>query len=470
MKKNLLFIIFASSFLLFYHLGETSLVNWDEAWLASVSQDIAIRGDWFGGQWNGQTWFYEPPLVTWSLAVLYKIFGPSEFWLRSLNAIFGILIIIVVYNLSALITKSAKSAFISVIILLSNIEFLFRSRQINVEIPVTFFLVFTIYAALKTLSSPQRKWWLITGIFLGLAFLTKRASPILIFPALLPIILNKSLRGMYRPVRPVAISFLTVFFVVAVPWYLISYLRWGNQFINEFFLGYTLGKIRSVNPGAGIDIWFYITALRHAFKFWFPLIPLAIIWATVKSFRDRKIAILTIYIWTFLIFLTIAPIKSSWFLLPIHPAIAVIIGLFINNALERSDPGVRQGRTLINKRLYLIIGVLLLSALQIFRYRHDFIVPDTTGRQAALAKLAGQLAPPQKPIYLDDDYLPVAVFYSRRRVIPLRFNRLQPITPLSIPSRSYILTNTETLPTLQNNYPGISIIKETPDLMLVQNP
>ena len=455
-------LLFCVAFLLFFHLGETALVNWDEAWLASVAQDIAARGDWLGGQWNGQTWFYEPPLVTWSLAVLYKIFGLSEFWLRSFNALLGFLTIIVVYKLSVLINNSKKSAFISAAILLSNIEFLFRSRQINVEIPVTFFLIFTIYAALKTYVSPQRKWWVITGISLGLAFLTKRASPILIFPAIGYLLLNKQNR------RNLFI-FLITFISVTFPWYLISYLKWENQFINEFFLGYTLGKIRSVNPGAGADIWFYITSLRHAFKFWFPLITPAIIWATIKSFHDRKIAILTIYIWTFLIFLTIAPIKSSWFLLPIHPAIAVIIGLFINNALERSDPGVRQGRTLINKHLYLIVGVLLLSSLQIFRYRRDFIVPDTTDRQTGMAKLAGQLTPAQNPIYLDDDYLPVAVFYSRRRVFPLRFNRLQTITPLPIPSGSYILTNTETLSTLQNNYPNILLIKESADLILAQN-
>ena len=456
-----------TGFLLFFRLGSTPLTNWDESWLASVSQNIATRGDWLGGQWNGQTWFYEPPLVTWKLAALYKIFGPSEFWLRSFNALLGLGTIAALYLLVSSLFKNKFAAFLGVIILLSDIEFLFRSRQINVEIPVTFFLFFTIYATLKILSSPQPKWWIITGISLGLSFLTKRASPILIFPAFLPILLNKSLRAPHQ--RDVEISFLAAFFVVATPWYFLSYLRFGNQFINEFFLGYTLGKIRSVNPGAGTDIWFYITSLRHAFKFWFPLITPAIIWATIKSFHDRKIAVLTIYIWTFLILLTFAPIKSSWFLLPIHPAIAVIIGLFINNALERSDPGVRQGRTLINKRLYLIIGVLLLSALQIFRYRHDFIVPDTTGRQAALAKLAGQLTDPQNPIYLDDDYLPVAVFYGRRRVIPLRFNRLQPITPLPIPSGSYILTNTETLPTLQNNYPNILLIKEFADLILAQN-
>ncbi len=459
MRQIYVILIFIFTvFLLFYRLGETTLTNWDEAWLASVAQDIAARGDWFGGQWNGQTWFYEPPLVTWSLAVLYKIFGPSEFWLRSLNAVFGLLIIIIVYNLSALITKSAKSAYVSVIILLSNIEFLFRSRQINVEIPVTFFLVFTIYAILKAGQSPKRNWWIAAGISLGLAFLTKRASPILIFPAITYSLLKTKNRKNYF------IIFIT-FISITLPWFFISYLKWGNQFLNEFFLGYTLGKIRSVNPGTGADIWFYITALRHAFKLWFPLIPFTLVWAAIKSFRDRKIAALTIFILSFLIFLTAAPIKSSWFLLPVHPAIAVIIGLFIDSII-RQRPGLAlQGRALLNQIIFIII---IIAAWQIWHYRRDFIVPDTTGHQAIMAKLAGQLTPSQNPIYLDDDYLPAAVFYSRRRVIPLRFNRLQPITPLPIPSGSYILTNSQTLPILQNNYPGILLVKEPADLMLFQ--
>ncbi len=440
-------------------------MNWDEAWLASVSQDIAARGDWLGGQWNGQTWFYEPPLVTWSLAVLYKIFGPSEFWLRSFNAFLGLLIIILVYKISVLITKSVKSALIGAIILLSDIEFLFRSRQINVEIPVTFFLFLTIYAVLKTPSSPPRKLWIITGISLGLAFLTKRASPILILPALLPIILSKSLRGMYRPVRPAAISFLAAFFAVAAPWYFLSYLRFGNQFINEFFLSYTLGKIRSANPGAGTDIWFYITSLRHAFKLWFPLIPLAIIWATVKSFRNRKVAVLTIFIWTFLIFLTLAPIKSSWFLLPIHPPLAILIGLFVTNLVKFAK---LHSRTIsfANLSVVSVIIVTTAAAWQIWHYRRDFIVPNTTNRQAALAKLAGQLAPGETPIYLDDDYLPVAVFYSRRRVIPLRFNRLQPLTPLSIPPQSFLLTNPLTLPELIEKYRNLVFVSASADFEL----
>ena len=466
------FLFFSATFLLFFRLGSTTLTNWDEAWLASVSQDIAVRGDWLGGQWNGQTWFYEPPLVTWSLAVLYKIFGPSEFWLRSLNAVLGFLTIVVVSKLSALISKSAKSALISVIILLSDIEFLFRSRQINVEIPVTFFLVFTLYAAIKTLSSPQRKWWIVAGIFLGFAFLTKRASPMLIFPAIL-ITVIKALSPLRREAsrnlyKKNVILMIAVFFAIAAPWYFFSYLRFGNQFINEFFLGYTLGKIRSINPGAGTDIWFYITALRHSFKLWFPLIPLAIIWATVKSLRDQKIAILTILIWTFLIFLTLAPIKSSWFLLPAHPALAILTGLLVTDLVKFTKLHNRL-RGLTNFSTVAVMMSIIIAAWQIWNYRYDFIVPNTTGHQAALAKLAGKLSSPDKSIYLDDDYLPVAVFYSQRRVIPLRFNRLQSITPLPVSPGSYILTNDETLSTLKSNYSNITLVNQISDLILVQN-
>lgn len=468
MSKNDLYIIlfFLLAFLLlFFRLGNTSLVNWDEAWLASVSQDIATRGDWLGGRWNGQTWFYEPPLVTWVLATLYKIFGPSEFWLRSFNALLGLLIVVVTYKLSIVVTKSKLAALISAIILLSDIEFLFRSRQINVEIPVTFFLLLTIYTALKTLSSPQRKWWIITGISVGLAFLTKRASPILVLPAFLP--LYRSLRAKGRLAsRSVAIpSFKNVIFMlfafiaVAIPWYLINYLRWGNQFINEFFIGYTLGKIRSINPGTGTNVFFYAEALKHAFKFWFPIIPIAIIWATIKSFSDRKIAILTIYILSFLIFLTLASIKSSWFLLPIHPTLAIIIGVFITNVIP---DGAKRRSGMI------LILAITISIWQLWSYRRDFIVPDTTGHQAALAKLAGQLSEPQNPIYLDDDYLPVAVFYSQSRVLPLRFNRSQSITPLSIYSGTYILTNKETFPTLTQQYGYFSLITSSSDLLLVR--
>ena len=85
-------IVFISVILFFFfRLGNTSLTNWDEAWFGSVAQDMAKSGNLLAGKWNGQIFFYEPPLLVWLLSLTIKIFGGSEFWLRSISAISGVL-------------------------------------------------------------------------------------------------------------------------------------------------------------------------------------------------------------------------------------------------------------------------------------------------------------------------------------------------------------------------------------------
>ena len=70
MRKNLLVpfgflsLIIVTFFLLFFHLGATTLTNWDEAWFAAVAQDMITRKEFLNGNWNGTTWFYEPSFLS----------------------------------------------------------------------------------------------------------------------------------------------------------------------------------------------------------------------------------------------------------------------------------------------------------------------------------------------------------------------------------------------------------------------
>lgn len=437
------FIIFISVILFFYRLGETSLTNWDEAWFGAVAQDMATSGNLLAGKWNGQTFFYEPPLLVWLLSLTIKIFGESEFWLRSVSAIAGIFTVVGCYLLASKIAKSRLAGILASLVILSDIEILFRSRQINVEILLTVLLLWSIIFIVKAYEKKHLYWIMLSAICLGLAFLVKRASPILALPAIGYLLLKAKF-----PLRNAIIFFIT-FITVVFPWYLLSLFKWGDQFINEFFIGYTFNKIRSANPDFGTSWFFYITAIKHAFKFWFPLIPFATAWAAVKAFRDLKIAALMIFILTFLIFLTIAPIKSSWFFLPSHPFLAILVGLFIARVVKF---------TKLHKRIKGFVNFLIpslaiiISVWQLWHYRHDFVVPDTTGNQAMISKLAGVLSNEGQPIYLDDEYLPVAVFYSRKKIIPLRFSRTaNPVPSLTnIPDGSLVLTNQETYPVLKS--------------------
>lgn len=459
-----LLITLLAVFLLFFSLGSTTLTNFDEAWFASVAADMAASRDFLVGHWNGQVWFYEPPVLTWVLAGIMSVLGKQEFWLRSFNALCGLLTVLLSVQLSHIVSGSRLAGFLTGTILLSNIEFLFRSRQINAEVPVTLFLLASLSSSFMAAKTRKTRWLVSTGFFLGLSFLTKRASPILVIPAIVYVFWKSDSRMKLRNFLLLLLTFLSI----TLPWYGYQYWRFGDQFVNEFFLGYTIGKIRAVNMGTGASPLFYLFALKHAFKFWSLVIPIAVGWSIWVARKKQEYRVLLLYAATFFFALTAASIKSSWFLLPAHPILAVIAGSFLARICH-SGGNVSDWRAGRIRRFSIVFGSLIVSASQLFIYRHQFIVPETTRHQVDIVKYAASLTREDEPFYLDDGYLPVAVFYSGRRVIPLRFDRAQPVISLDVPSGSVVLSNTETVERLKAhiNLPVETLASER-DLLLLR--
>ena len=134
-------------------------------------------------------------------------------------------------------------------------------------------------------------------------------------------------------------------------------------------------------------------------------------------------------------------------------------------------PDVAKRRSGIYINILALTLIIALTGWQLYHYRHDYIVPDTTNNQAAISRLAGAMADKGQAIYLDDEYLPVAVFYSHRKVIPLRFSRsANPVPSLTdIPEGNLVLTNKETFPVLKSAT-GIlfEVLFSSGDLLLVK--
>ena len=402
-------IFLLSAALLFWNLGSNTLSNWDEALLAAVARD--------GGIWNGERWWYEPPLVTWILSLMIQV-NQSEWWLRSFSAVTALALVITVYK---------KSGAIAALVLLSTIEFLFRARQINVDIPLALFLFLAV-----TRSS---------GFSVGLAAMTKRLSWLLAVPALIWAVRHKNWRRE-----------LGLFLLVALPWHIYSYFKFGREFVDRYVIGFTLGKLTSVNAVTGDSPLFYVTALQHGMKFWFLVLPLALIWALKQS----KLKTWLIFIATYLVGLTLSPIKASWYMLPIYPALAVLIGGFWGAVFKK------------RKTLGLILAVGIFS-FNLLKWRQEWLVPQTSLHQATLAKEVKSITKPNETVYLDDDWLPVAVFYSQRQVIPLRFNRGDRyVDKLNLPTGSLVLTNQETVENLTARVDKLETIKQVDNLLLTR--
>jgi predicted membrane-bound mannosyltransferase len=71
---------------LFVKLGANSLAAWDEAIYAQVSKEMARGGGWLTPHWAHRPWFEKPPLLIWTTALLFKLFGVSEFCARAASS------------------------------------------------------------------------------------------------------------------------------------------------------------------------------------------------------------------------------------------------------------------------------------------------------------------------------------------------------------------------------------------------
>ena len=138
--------------LFFYKLGQSSLVNWDEAWYAVISRNILTTGDPLNLIYNGLPYIDHPPAGFWLIALSFKLFGINEFTARLASAVAGFISLIVVYFLGKELFNRAVGI-TSALALSSSVWFLYRARSGNLDTILAMFFVLTLLFAVHAVKS-----------------------------------------------------------------------------------------------------------------------------------------------------------------------------------------------------------------------------------------------------------------------------------------------------------------------------
>ena len=146
--SHMLVLIVIAAFVFLWRLGAGNLEPWDEAIYAQVSKEVIHGGDWLTLHWQYQPWFEKPPLLLWTTAVLYRLFGVNEFWARAASAFSGIGLIVVTY----LIGQRAYDKWVGLfaaVILLTSYHVVSFARFGTMDVMLTLFTYLAIYAYLR---------------------------------------------------------------------------------------------------------------------------------------------------------------------------------------------------------------------------------------------------------------------------------------------------------------------------------
>lgn len=174
-------IILLGSVLFIPFLGRTHLFDWDEINFAESAREMLVTGNYSRVMIDYVPFWEKPPLFFWLQAISMKIFGINEFAARFPNAICGIITLCLIFFLGR---KYFDAAFgwLWVLAYIGSFlpHFYFKSGIID---PWFNLFIFTGIAFLTEASSrktPSEKHFALSGLFAGMAILTKGPVGLLI--------------------------------------------------------------------------------------------------------------------------------------------------------------------------------------------------------------------------------------------------------------------------------------------------
>jgi 4-amino-4-deoxy-L-arabinose transferase-like glycosyltransferase len=342
-KLHIPVLIIICSVLFFWNIHVIPLTDGDSAFYAKIAKNIVETGDWLTMHYcDASSIIDKPPLMMWMTAASFKLFGINEFALNFWHSLCALLIVIFTYKLAKEIFDG-KTAFISALVLATSAQFFYQARSPLQDIPLTLFILLSIYAFLLFEKRSNAGYLYLSSIFVALAVLTK--GPVgLALPAII-LLLYIFIRKIKVPWSSHMIFASFLFLFIALPWFIIEYRILGQRFA-DIFLSHNFGRYLKPIDTIGNEAAKYSKRRPQydIYSYFLQLLVLAIPWsgyiypAIIYNIRKKAHPLpLIIFMAVFLFFSLSLNYKISRYILPLFPALAIITGKLLADAGDDQD-------------------------------------------------------------------------------------------------------------------------------------
>lgn len=350
----------------FAGLGRGAITDSDEAFYADAAREMVASGDWITPHYNYEPRFQKPVLYYWLTAAATLVLGENEMASRLWAAMAGLGLVLVTaaagrrwYDESTGLLAGAMVA--------TNFGYFSIGRMALPDLPLAFCISLAIWAALvATLEQERspRKFVLLASLALGLGFLTK--GPVgLIIPAIVIVpVLMIERRSIALTPSDIVLGFV-VMVSVAVPWYVVMWLRHGNEYLQGFFIGDNFERFATDRFNDPRPWWFYLPIVAGGLLPW---TPLALVWLGpltqfVRRRRDIGTIDLRLMLWAALplAFFSLSVGKQPRYILPVLPPLALLLA---SSIVERTQEwrGLDGARSRPRRATGVVVGSLLSGA------------------------------------------------------------------------------------------------------------
>ena len=365
-----------------------SLMDDVDAVQAQISRNMITSGDWVTARLDGVAYLEKAPLVYWTIAVSYEIFGVHDWAARipiALAAV-GLCLLTMAFGAWAF---GKRAGFYAGLCIGTCVGLFLFTRVLIPDVMITLTIAFAMWSFLRALDEEEphpRFWAAVMAVNLGLGLLLKSLIGV-VFPlgaGLVYLALTHQLfsRSVWRRLH--VVSGTLIILLIAVPWHILATLRNPPYFaftlhsapgeyhgflwfffINEQLLRFlNMRYPRDYNTVPRLYFWLLHLVWLFPWSVYFPAVAKLSFKPVDRAGRTRLLALC--WVGFVLVFFTFST-TQEYYSMPCYPALALLLG----SAMASPSDWVRRGTRVLGG----ITACCAVASLSLYLYNRNVPTP-----------------------------------------------------------------------------------------------
>jgi 4-amino-4-deoxy-L-arabinose transferase-like glycosyltransferase len=359
-------------------LATYKMLDPTDSFFVETGREMLLAHHYITPLFNYAPWLDKPAFPFLLIVAFYKIFGVHAWAARLPSALSAVALTMCTYS-SAARMLTRRAGFFAGIILAASPLFCAVGHLALSDEPLALFIGVALLGFARALVSDKSEPLFLPYLSLALAILCKGPIGLVLSAGILIAYLLISSQttsdALARLKQLRVFTGAGILLVVCLPYYLAAHAATDGAFSQEFFFHQNLGRAEgTVNHQQ--PLWWYVPVAFFGFFPWTVFLSTAgqwfrTLWFARKERDARQSYLLFCFVWAIfvLLFFSAIPTKLPTYIVPMSPALAIVVGAYLDYLMVRRD----RRRLMISSTTVLIIALAGLVACVIFRSDFGFL-------------------------------------------------------------------------------------------------
>ena len=324
----------------FYMLDLRTLVPTDEGRYAEMAREMVASGDWITTRLNGIKYFEKPPLQTWMNALTFELFGMGEWQARFWTGLSGFLGIVLTAYAGCRVFNQ-RVGFYAGLVLASSFLWAALGHVNTLDMGLSGMMTLALCALLvaqrdSATANERRNWMLACWAGMALAVMSKGLIG-LVLPGAVLVIYTAVARDWSIWKRLHLGKGLLLFFAITTPWFVLVSLK-NPEFPRFFFIHEHFERFLTKTHHREGPLYYFVPLLVVGILPWLGVFAQSVVRGLKQDAAARFQPNKMLVIWAGFIFFffSISNSKLPSYILPIFPALALLLAAYLEHAPRRS--------------------------------------------------------------------------------------------------------------------------------------